>query len=195
MTSLFQSNALHNLGNAFEVAEEQLGLAKFLDPEDVNVEMPDEKSIITYLVTYYHYFNKLKQETIQGKRIGKVVSELMENEAMMDKYEALSTDLLEWIKRTIAALNDRNFENSLSGVQRQLTEFNSYRTQEKPPKFVEKGELEVLLFTLQSRMRANNQRPFLPREGKTVYDINKAWETLEKAEHERELALKEELIR
>jgi len=39
---------------------------------DVNVEMPDEKSIITYLVSYYHYFNKMKQETIQGRRIGKV---------------------------------------------------------------------------------------------------------------------------
>lgn len=34
--------------------------------------MPDEKSIITYLVSYYHYFNKMKQETIQGRRIGKV---------------------------------------------------------------------------------------------------------------------------
>lgn len=44
-------------------------------------------------------------------------------------------------------------------------------------------------------MRANNQRPFLPREGKTLSDINKAWAALEKAEHERELALKEELIR
>lgn len=28
-----------------------------------------------------------------------------------------------------------------------------------------------------------------------VSDINKAWEKLEKAEHERELALREELIR
>lgn len=34
----------------------------------------------------------------------------MENEAMMDKYETLSTDLLEWIKRTISELNDRNFQ-------------------------------------------------------------------------------------
>ncbi len=62
-------------------------------------------------------------------------------------------------------------------------------------RFVEKGNLEVLLFTLQSRMRANNQRPYLPKEGKMIGDINRAWEQLEKAEHERELALKEELIR
>lgn len=161
----------------------------------MNVEQPDEKSIITYVVTFYHYFNKVKQEEIQGKRIGKVVAELMENEAMMDRYEQISTDLLEWIRRTIQQLTDRNFTNSLEGVQRQLTDFNQYRTQEKPPKFQEKGELEVLLFTLQSRMRANNQRPFVPREGKTIAEINRAWEDLEKAEHGRELALKEELIR
>ncbi len=62
-------------------------------------------------------------------------------------------------------------------------------------RFVEKGNLEVLLFTLQSKMRANNQKPYLPKEGKMIADINRAWERLEKSEHERELALREELIR
>lgn len=84
---------------------------------------------------------------------------------------------------------------------------------------MEKGNLEVLLFTVQSRMRANNQKVYVPREGKLISDINKvgrgpwrrgavpyrtgadgescrqAWERLEKAEHERELALRTELIR
>ena len=40
-------------------------------------------------------------------------------------------------------------------------------------RFVEKGNLEVLLFTIQSKMRANNQRAFTPKEGKLVHDINK----------------------
>jgi len=53
----------------------------------------------------------------------------------------------------------------------------------------------VLLFTIQSKMRANNQKPYTPREGKMLADINRAWESLEKAEHERELALRDELIR
>jgi hypothetical protein len=62
-------------------------------------------------------------------------------------------------------------------------------------RFVEKGNLEVLLFTLQSKMRANNQKPYFPSEGKLISDINNAWDKLEKAEHERELSLREELIR
>uniref|UniRef100_A0A0P5GQM4 Spectrin beta chain n=1 Tax=Daphnia magna TaxID=35525 RepID=A0A0P5GQM4_9CRUS len=192
---LSKSNAMFNLNNAFNVAEQKLGLTKLLDAEDIYVDQPDEKSIITYVVTYYHYFSKLKQETVQGKRIGKVVGLAMENDRMVTEYETLTSDLLRWIESTIRSLSERDFANSLAGVQQQLLQFNNYRTLEKPPKFVEKGNLEVLLFTLQSKMRANNQKPYFPKEGKMISDINKAWERLEKSEHERELTLREELIR
>ncbi|KAG1659209.1 Spectrin beta chain [Nymphon striatum] len=192
---LSKSNASFNLNNAFNVAEQKLGLTSLLDAEDIFVDAPDEKSIITYVVTYYHYFSKMKAETVQGRRIGKVVGNAMENDRMVHEYETLTSDLLKWIEQTIEALSDRHFANSLIGVQQQLSAFNSYRTVEKPPKFVEKGNLEVLLFTLQSKMRANNQKPYFPKEGKMISDINRAWEKLEKSEHERELALREELIR
>ncbi|KAM6922894.1 spectrin beta chain, non-erythrocytic 1-like isoform 1-T1 [Lycodopsis pacificus] len=192
---LKKSNAHHNLQNAFNLAEQHLGLTKLLDAEDISVDHPDEKSIITYVVTYYHYFSKMKALKVEGKRIGKVLDNAIETEKMVEKYESLASDLLEWIEQTIIILNNRKFANSLVGVQQQLQAFNTYRTVEKPPKFTEKGNLEVLLFTIQSKMRANNQKVYTPREGKLISDINKAWERLEKAEHERELALRTELIR
>uniref|UniRef100_A0A8C5C867 Spectrin beta chain n=1 Tax=Gadus morhua TaxID=8049 RepID=A0A8C5C867_GADMO len=191
---LKKSNAHHNLQNAFNLAEQHLGITKLLDAEG-DVDHPDEKSVITYVVTYYHYFSKMKALKVEGKRIGKVLDNALESQKLIDKYESLSSDLLEWIEQTIIILNNRKFANSLTGVQQQLQAFNSYRTVEKPPKFTEKGNLEVLLFTIQSRMRANNQKVYTPREGKLISDINKAWERLEKAEHERELALRTELIR
>uniref|UniRef100_A0A3P8TC17 Spectrin beta chain, non-erythrocytic 1 n=1 Tax=Amphiprion percula TaxID=161767 RepID=A0A3P8TC17_AMPPE len=192
---LKKSNAHYNLQNAFNLAEQHLGLTKLLDPEDISVDHPDEKSVITYVVTYYHYFSKMKALKVEGKRIGKVLDNAIETEKMIEKYESLASDLLEWIEQTIIILNNRKFANSLVGVQQQLQAFNTYRTVEKPPKFTEKGNLEVLLFTIQSKMRANNQKVYMPREGKLISDINKAWERLEKAEHERELALRMELIR
>ena len=36
------------------------------------MEAPDEKSIITYVVSFYHYFSKMKALAVEGKRIGKV---------------------------------------------------------------------------------------------------------------------------
>ncbi|MGH0132314.1 UNVERIFIED_CONTAM: hypothetical protein FKN15_050523 [Acipenser sinensis] len=183
---LKKSNPTHNLRHAFDVAEQQLGVTKLLDPEDVFTENPDEKSIITYVVAFYHYFSKMKALAVEGKRVGK---------KMIEKYESLASDLLTWIEQTIITLNSRTFANSLTGVQQQLQAFNSYRTTEKPPKFQEKGNLEVMLYTIQSRMRANNQKLYTPHEGALVSDINRGWERLEKAEHSRELALRNELIR
>lgn len=42
---------------------------------DVFTENPDEKSIITYVVAFYHYFSKMKQLAVEGKRVGKVRSD------------------------------------------------------------------------------------------------------------------------
>lgn len=39
---------------------------------DVFVDRPDEKSIMTYVVTYYHYFSKMKAVAVESKRVGKV---------------------------------------------------------------------------------------------------------------------------
>ncbi|MBN3307478.1 SPTN4 protein, partial [Amia calva] len=192
---LTKSNATYNLQQAFNTAEQHLGLTKLLDPEDVNTENPDEKSIITYVVSFYHYFSKMKALAVEGKRVGKVLDNAIETEKIIERYEALASELLEWIEKTIGIISNQKFANSLTGVQQQLQAFTTYCTIEKPVKFQEKGNLEVLLFTIQSKLRANNQKPYVPNEGKLISDINKAWERLEKAEHERGVALRTELIR
>lgn len=47
---------------------------QLLEVEDIVVPHPDEKSIMTYVSLYYHYFSKMKQgQTIQ-KRLAKVWS-------------------------------------------------------------------------------------------------------------------------
>jgi spectrin beta len=61
-----------NLNNAFDVADKRLDIARLLDAEDVDVNRPDEKSIITYVSMYYHYFSKQKAELTGARRVAKV---------------------------------------------------------------------------------------------------------------------------
>lgn len=68
--------------------------------------------------TYYHYFSKLKQETVQGKAIGNVRDP----------------------KPVICCNRKHNSVNS-----------QTIAPSRSHPMFVEKGNLEVLLFSLQSR--------------------------------------------
>ncbi|XP_037072795.1 nesprin-1-like [Pollicipes pollicipes] len=44
------------LDTVFKVAEEDLGIARLLDPEDVDVPDPDEKSIMTYVAQFLHKY-------------------------------------------------------------------------------------------------------------------------------------------
>ena len=64
-----------------------------------------------------------------------VIERIKENSELIEEYEKQATDLLEWIQITIVKLSDRNFANTLVGVQQQMLEFNQYRTQEKPPRW------------------------------------------------------------
>lgn len=63
-----------------------------------------------------------------------VLDYAIEADQLIEKYETLASELLQWIQQTIVTLNDRQLANSLSAVQNQLQAFNSYRTVEKPPK-------------------------------------------------------------
>jgi len=114
---------------------------------------------------------------------------------LKSKYEAYTTDLLDWIRKTIEKLNDRRFPNSLEGIQKELLTFKEYRTVEKPPKYNEKSEIEVCYFNINTRLKELKQPLYIPPEGQLIHDLERAWEALDKAENRRELALREELLR
>lgn len=48
------------LNMAFDVAENKLGIARLLDAEDVDVDKPDEKSIMTYVAQFLHKYPEPK---------------------------------------------------------------------------------------------------------------------------------------
>ncbi|NXG60038.1 SPTN5 protein, partial [Hemiprocne comata] len=194
-SSLRQDQPIKNLNNAFDVAEKELGISKLLDAEDVAVPYPDERSIMTYVSLYYHYFSKLKQgQTIQ-KRLTKIVFFLKEIDDLKLLYEQMVSDLLKWIKQKVTELDDRHFPNSLQEMWLLMANFKTFRTVEKPPKYQEKGMIEAHLFNIRTKQRANNQRPYLPPEGKMLQDVEKHWIILEKAEHNRGKALQKEMLR
>ena len=51
-----QEPNLTRLDTAFYVAEVHLGITRLIDPEDVVVESPDEKTIITYVAQFLHRY-------------------------------------------------------------------------------------------------------------------------------------------
>lgn len=120
---------------------------------------------------------------------------MVEADKKKASYDNLTTTLLEWISAKIVDLEDRNFPNKVEGIQSLFLAFHYYRTQEKPPKYKERSEIEALYFNINTQLKELRQPAFNPADGKLVQDIERAWDNLEKAEHRREVALREELLR
>uniref|UniRef100_A0A8C3G4R7 Calponin-homology (CH) domain-containing protein n=1 Tax=Cyclopterus lumpus TaxID=8103 RepID=A0A8C3G4R7_CYCLU len=57
-----------NLQEAFLLAETELGVPQLLDPEDVDVDKPDEKSIMTYIAQFLNHHPDLKQSDSDGQQ-------------------------------------------------------------------------------------------------------------------------------
>ncbi|XP_041731547.1 alpha-actinin-4 isoform X1 [Coregonus clupeaformis] len=180
---LRKDDPLTNLNNAFEVAEKYLDIPKMMDAEDiVNTARPDEKAIMTYVSSFYHAFSGAQKAETAANRICKVLAVNQENEHLMEDYEKLASDLLEWIRRTIPWLENRAPEKTMAEMQQKLEDFRDYRRVHKPPKVQEKCQLEINFNTLQTKLRLSNRPAFMPSEGRMVSDINGSWHNLEGAE-------------
>uniref|UniRef100_A0A671M4Y4 Alpha-actinin-2-like n=1 Tax=Sinocyclocheilus anshuiensis TaxID=1608454 RepID=A0A671M4Y4_9TELE len=147
---------------------------------------------MTYVSCFYHAFAgaeqvssnyvSLPQAETAANRICKVLGVNQENEKLMEDYERLASELLEWIRRTIPWLENRVPEKTMSEMQRKLEDFRDYRRMHKPPKVQEKCQLEISFNTLQTKLRISNRPAFMPSEGKMVSDIASAWQGLDQAE-------------
>ncbi|KFO32965.1 Spectrin beta chain, brain 4 [Fukomys damarensis] len=88
-SSLHPSQPLHNLTCAFHMAEQELGIAQLLAPEDVAALQPDGCSITTY------HCNRGRQPRGDSPRL--VLLQVQETEALQTQYRKWAADLLHWI--------------------------------------------------------------------------------------------------
>ncbi|KAM9345301.1 dystonin [Symphorus nematophorus] len=172
-----------NLEHAFCVAE-QLGVARLLDPEDMDVQSPDEKSVITYVSTLYDAFPKVP-DGVEGISPNDVDIKWVEYQNMI-KY------LSQWIKHNVAIMSDRSFPNNPVELKALYTQYLQFKEHEIPLKENEKTKIKNLYKMLE--MWIEFGRIQLP-PGHHPNDVEKEWGKLIVAMLEREKSLRPEVER
>uniref|UniRef100_A0A673GGE4 Dystonin n=1 Tax=Sinocyclocheilus rhinocerous TaxID=307959 RepID=A0A673GGE4_9TELE len=183
MSKVSTQSSRSNLEQAFGVAE-QLGVARLLDPEDVDLSSPDEKSVITYVSTLYDIFPKVP-EGMEGISANDVDIKWVEFQNMV-KY------LSQWIKHNVTVMSDRNFPSNPVELKALYTQYLQFKENEIPPKENEKAKIKHLYKMLEVWIEFG--RIQLP-QGYHPNDVEKEWGKLIVAMLEREKSLRPEVDR
>uniref|UniRef100_A0A3B3QP35 Microtubule actin crosslinking factor 1 n=1 Tax=Paramormyrops kingsleyae TaxID=1676925 RepID=A0A3B3QP35_9TELE len=172
-----QSNR-ENLEQAFEIAE-SLGVTRLLDPEDVDVPSPDEKSVITYVSSIYDAFPKIPEG---GEGIAP-----HEVDQRWPEYQSRFTSLLQWSRQHTALMADKNFPQNPVELKALYNEYVHFKETEIPAKEAEKSRIEHLYKLLEVWMEFGRLK--LP-QGLHPNDLEEDWGKLIMEMLEREKALR-----
>ncbi|XP_032603426.3 dystonin isoform X26 [Taeniopygia guttata] len=181
-TVAVQSN-LANLEHAFFVAE-KLGVARLLDPEDVDVSSPDEKSVITYVSSLYDAFPKVPEggEGISANDV----------EVKWVEYQNMVNYLMQWIRHHVAIMSDRTFPNNPVELKALYNQYLQFKETEIPPKETDKSKIKHLYKLLEVWIEFGRIKL---SQGYHPNDIEKEWGKLIIAMLEREKTLRPEVER
>ncbi|GAA6101617.1 dystonin-like [Tachysurus ichikawai] len=183
MSKVSTQSSRTNLEQAFIVAE-QLGVARLLDPEDVDITTPDEKSVITYVSTLYDVFPKVP-EGVEGISANDVDVKWVE-------YQNMVNYLSQWIKHNVTVMSDRNFPCNPVELKALYLQYLHFKESEIPLKENEKTKIKHLYKMLEVWIEFG--RIHLP-EGYHPNDVEKEWGKLIVAMLEREKSLRPEVDR
>ncbi|XP_055591409.1 dystonin isoform X37 [Uranotaenia lowii] len=172
------------LEQAFHVVEREYGVTRLLDPEDVDTNEPDEKSMITYLSSLYDVFPEPPQMHPLFD---------MDSQRRVQEYRELAQQLLYWCREKTSLLQERAFPTTLIELKRLLSDLNRFRSEEVPPRQRDKQRLFTIYKELEKYFdsigEVDVETELRPES------LEKAWHRLMSALADRDMILQQEVQR
>lgn len=174
---LNKSNA-ENLETAFSVADKDLGIPRLLDVEDMDVAMPDEKSVITYTMEYFLRFANEGLKEGAAKQASEWLAFLRSIVERQNDYERRARLLMNWTKKSRASWDGYSFGDTEQEAVGAFNTLRSFVTAEKPENEGEKMDLESLFTEIQQMLKVNGLTPYNPPADVAPERIEKAFNEL-----------------
>ncbi|XP_016957061.1 dystonin isoform X35 [Drosophila biarmipes] len=172
------------LETAFHIVEKEYGVTRLLDPEDVDTNEPDEKSLITYISSLYDVFP-------EPPSIHPLFD--MESQRRVHEYRDLAQQFIYWCREKTAYLQERSFPPTLIEMKRLLSDLQRFRSEEVSARKREKSKLIQIYKELERYFETVGE---VDVESELRPDtIEKAWYRMNTALQDREVILQQEIER
>lgn len=167
---LGKSNA-ENLQLAFETAEEHIGIPQLLDVADVDCDQIDEKSVLTYVLEYFHAFANEGLKENAAKQAAEWLNFMRQIKELQNDYERRARALNAFCSDTEQGWSNFDFGSTKLDAQKAFGDLRNWVTQTKPGQEGEKMDVEALFAEIQTTLKVNGLNAYVPPEGLSPDDI------------------------
>lgn len=187
---LDKSDRHGNTRLAFQVAADHLGVPQLLEVEDLcDSTRPDERSVMTYIASYFHAFSTMDQAETVSRRVEKF-SELMQSVwTSKNDYERRARALLHALSEVQKKWSTSRFTGSYTDAKEQSATFTTYKHTTKRAWVTERQDVTTLLGNIQTKLRTYGLREYIPPLGLALSDLDDAWNDLLQSEAKRSRAI------
>ncbi|KAF7795394.1 hypothetical protein EIP86_006552 [Pleurotus ostreatoroseus] len=187
---LDKSDRHANTRLAFQVAEEHLGIPQLLEVADLcDTARPDERSVMTYVASYFHAFSTMGQAETVSRRVEKF-AELMQSVWLSkNDYERRVRALLSSVLEIQALWAAIKFTGTYTDAREHASNFQKYKLTTKRQWVTEKQDVSDLFGNVQTKLRTYGLREYVPPPGLSLADLEAAWNALLSSEARRSRAI------
>ncbi|PVF98471.1 hypothetical protein CPB86DRAFT_806806 [Serendipita vermifera] len=192
--ALDKEDRFGNTKLAFDIAEQQLGIPQILEVEDLcAVDKPDERSVMTYVASYFHAFSSMDQAETVSRRVEKFADLMQSVWVSRNDYERRVRVLLEAMRSQVLKWASATFDGTYQFAKAQSHLFAEYKSTTKRDWVTERQDLVSLFGNIQTKLRTYGLKPWVPSSETSPQALERQWQALLAAEAKRSRQINAEI--
>ncbi|TFK33014.1 actinin-like protein [Crucibulum laeve] len=179
---------------AFQIAAEHLNIPQLLEVEDLcDSTHPDERSVMTYIASFFHAFSSMDQAETVSRRVEKFAELMQSVWVSRNDFEHRVHILLEALSEVQAQWAASAFNGSYTDAKELSAEFTRYKQSTKRTWVTERQDVATLFGNIQTKLKTYGLREYVPSPGLSLTDLDIAWQKLLDSEARRSRAINAEI--
>ncbi|KAI0036538.1 actinin-like protein [Vararia minispora EC-137] len=176
---------------AFEVARDHLGIPQLLEVADLcDSKKPDERSVMTYVASYFHAFSSQEQTETVSRRIEKFAELMQSLWVSRNDYERRVRALLAALAEVQDKWDATKFSGTYADVKEHSANHAAYKKTTKRQWVAEKQDIATLFGNIHTKLRTYRMREYVPPPADLLtQDVDESWNQLLHSEARRSRAI------
>ncbi|KAH0790010.1 putative alpha-actinin [Histomonas meleagridis] len=163
--ALNKDDHMANVTAAFDACR-RIGLTVFLDPEDLVGCVPDDKSVVTQVSEFFHFFASESKITAMADKIKSTLKNQKQIDEMSNLYEQQAQAALDAMAKEKESIESDEYERTVPGVRAKLGDVIKYAHTARPQIIELRGTALRTWASIVTKCKPISRKVPVPPEGK-----------------------------